>query len=69
MQHCTKYKILDTFHDCIYEERGTEREFIYSDNPCFGDTPFERLSNFFAWCKTHHADMQNIIPVEFEGVE
>ena len=68
MLHVTRFKILDTFHDDIYKERGVDPQFVFSDNPCFGDTPFERLSNFFMWCQAHHVNLQDIMPLEYEGV-
>lgn len=51
------YRILDTFHNSIYENKNIKPQYVYSNDHCFGENDFEKLFNFINWCKTHNANM------------
>lgn len=53
------YKIFDRFHPSLYSAGA--KQWVYSDDPCFGETCEERLREFISWVSCHGSFHSEVI--------
>jgi hypothetical protein len=63
MEHCKIFRVYDRFHDGLYKSQGSSPRFVYSNEECFGDNDFEKLSNFLHWCIVHQVPINEIVHI------
>ena len=57
--HCIQFGVEDIYH------APKPPRMVLSTDPCFGNTDFERLSGFLAWCMAHGISTEAIKMIKF----